>query len=451
LIVGWQFYREYSRSFQLVTKHEHCYNNYMMVDDFQPSGQRAKLRKSAPKDKENFQTPEEVAADDTVERPAAVPDEFDTQNDSEPVPRPSKNQSSHEARNRFALHWPPGKKEWAVAIVVLLLVGCSTALALRHSPTHSAILITKGHPLIRAKAPVIVSRLTGLPVTAAQAALPVTGVMIENSDDARPQSGLSQAGVVFEALAEGGITRFLAIYEEGQPTSIGPIRSARPYFIDWLLPFDAGYAHVGGSPAALSEITADNVRDMNQFSYGSTYTRISSRAAPHNVYTSMANLNALEQSKGWGTSNFVGFPRKSDQPSKTPTATAININPDGPDMDVQYQYNPKLDSYARSEAGAPMIDANTGQQLEPKVVIAMLVPWVDGPLDSSGAYYTQYSDIGTSTAYIFQDGIMTQGVWVKSSPSSQLEFKTAAGATLKLNAGQTWITAIGSASQVTST
>jgi hypothetical protein len=366
------------------------------------------------------------------------------------VPRPNKSQPSPKADNRFALHWPPGKKEWAVAVVVLLLIGLGTALALRHPPTHPAALITKAHPLIRAKATVIVSRLTGLPDTSAQAALPVTGVMVENSDDARPQSGLGQAGVVFEALAEGGITRFLAIYEEGQPTSIGPIRSARPYFIDWLLPFDAGYAHVGGSPAALTQIQADNVRDMNQFSYGSSYTRITSRASPHNVYTSMADLNALEQSKGWSTSNFVGFPRKSDQPSKTPTATTININPDGPDMDVQYQYNPKLDSYARSEAGAPMIDADTGQQLEPKVVIAMLVPWVNGPLDSSGAHYTDYSDIGTSTAYVFQDGIMTQGVWVKSSPSSQLEFKTASGTPLKLNAGQTWITAIGSASQVTS-
>jgi hypothetical protein len=423
----------------------------MMVDDFRPSGQRAKLHDSVQKDKENFQTPEEVAAVDTVERPATVPDEFETENGSMPAPSHSESKFHKAAGSRFALHWPPGKKEWAVALVVILLAGVGTALALHHPATHATIIVKKAQPMIPVKPTTVASRLTGLQVTPAQAELPVTGVMIENSTEARPQSGLGQAGVVFEALAEGGITRFLALYEEGQPSSIGPIRSARPYFIDWLLPFDAGYAHVGGSPTALSEIQSENVRDMNQFYNGSTYTRITSREAPHNVYTSMANLNALEASKGWSTSNFVGFPRKSDAPAKTPTAVTINLNPSGPSMAVQYQYNPKLNDYARDEDGAPMIDADTGQQLAPKVVIAMVVPWADGPIDSSGAYYTEYSDIGTAAAYVFQDGTVTQGVWSKTAPTSQLQFKTAAGAVLKLDAGQTWITAIGTPSQVTYT
>ncbi len=423
----------------------------MMVDNIRPSEQRSKLHESVRKDKESFQTPEEVAAVDTVERPATIPADFEIENGSDSTPHHSESPSNQAGESKFALHWPPGKKEWIVAIVVVLLLGAGAVAALHHPSSHAETLISKAPLKVVPKKPTTVaSRLTGLQVSPAQAQLPVTGVMIENSDGARPQSGLSQAGVVFEALAEGGITRFVAIYEEGQPTSIGPVRSARPYFIDWLLPFDAGYAHVGGSPAALSEIKADNVRDMNQFAYGSTYTRITSRAAPHNVYTSMANLNSLEQSKGWSTSNFVGFPRKSDAPSKTPTARTISINPAGPDMAVQYQYNPKLNNYARSEAGKPMIDANTGQQLAPKVVIAMVVPWTNGPLDSSGAHYTEYSDIGTAAVYVFQDGTVIQGVWEKSSPGSQLEFKTAAGATLKLDAGQTWITAVDSLSQVTS-
>jgi len=272
--------------------------------------------------------------------------------------------------------------------------------------------------------------------------------MIENSDDARPQSGLSQAGVIFEALAEGGITRFMALYEEGQPNSIGPIRSARPYFIDWLAPFDAAYAHVGGSPAGLAEISTLNIKDMDEFYNGNSYTRITSREAPHNVYTSLSSLLSLEQSKGWASSNFVGFPRKADAPSKSSTVNNINLNISSLDMAVNYQYDPVLNSYKRSEGGAAMVDANTGQQLEPKVVIAIVVPWTDGALDSSGAYYTDYSDIGSGTAYVFQDGIVTQGTWEKSSQTSQIQFISSSGAPIQLNAGQTWITAVGSVSEV---
>jgi hypothetical protein len=119
------------------------------------------------------------------------------------------------------------------------------------------------------------------------------------------------------------------------------------------------------------------------------------------------------------------------------------------DMKVHYQYDPTLNSYKRSEGGAPMIDANTGKQIEPKVVVSMVVPWKDGALDSSEAYYTVYSDIGSGTAYIFQDGTVTKGTWTKSAKTSQIQFKTASGATLKLNAGQTWITAVGSTSDIT--
>jgi hypothetical protein len=341
------------------------------------------------------------------------------------------------------------KEKWIVAgeiTVIIILIAFIVFIFTRH--TKPPVVV---HKVVKAKtvAKVITSRLTGLPVTAAQAALPVTGVMIENSDAARPQSGLSQAGVVFEALAEGGITRFLALYEEGQPSSIGPVRSARPYFIDWLLPFNAAYAHVGGSPTALSDIQNLGIRDMDQFTYSSTYTRITSRQAPHNVYTSMSDLLALETSKGWTTSNFTGFPRKPDDPSKTPTATNINLNIAGSDMDVVYQYNSKLNNYSRSEGGAPMIDANTGKQLTPKVVIAMVVPWTDGPIDASGAYYTEYSDIGSGTAYIFQDGTVTAATWSKLTQSSQIQFNNAStGSIMKLDAGQTWITAVGASNLV---
>jgi hypothetical protein len=240
----------------------------------------------------------------------------------------------------------------------------------------------------------------------------------------------------------------LALYQEGNPTSIGPIRSARPYFIDWALGFDADYVHVGGSPDALSQIQSDNVKDINEFYYGDSFTRITTREAPHNVYTSMSTLQTLEQTLGYTSSTFTPFPRKIDNPAKVPTATNINFTLSNSDFAVNYVYDKTNNSYLRSEGGAAMVDANKNLQLEPKVVIAMVVPWTDGALDSSEAYYTVYSDIGSNDAYIFQDGTVVKGTWTKTTPTSQITFTSSTGQVIDLNRGQTWITVVNEDSAV---
>ena len=339
------------------------------------------------------------------------------------------------------------KKHYLITGIILVIAAIIVALILTTKPTDKAIVPPIKKTVV-SKPIIYYSPLTGLPVTMTESQLPVTAIMIENSAQARPQSGLSQAGVIFEALTEGGISRFLAIYQSGQPNSIGPIRSARPYFVDWELGFNAAYVHVGGSPAGLARIQAYHVKDINQFYHGSSFTRITSRYAPHNVYTSMSNLNSLESSLGYGLSTFTSFPRKPDQPAKIPTATNINFSLSSPYFAANYVYNKTNNSYLRSEGGSPMVDANTNLQLDPKVVIAIVVPWSYGALDSSGAYYTDYSDIGSGDAYIFQDGTVVKGVWSKSSLTSQITFTTVAGSVIELNAGQTWITAVGDDSGV---
>ncbi|HUC79086.1 MAG TPA: DUF3048 domain-containing protein [Candidatus Saccharimonadales bacterium] len=339
------------------------------------------------------------------------------------------------------------KIHYLISGAVILIVVVIAAFLLTSKPTASPAVKVIKKPII-VKPIIYYSSLSGLPVTKAESQLPVTGIMIENSDEARPQSGLSQAGVVFEALAEGGITRFLALFQEGQPNSIGPIRSARPYFIDWALGFDASYVHVGGSPDALTQIQTDNVKDINEFYYGNDFTRITSRDAPHNVYTSMSTLLSLETTLGYNNSKFTGFPRKVDQPAKVPTATNINFSLSSSDYAVNYLYDKTSNSYLRSEGGATMVDANTNLELNPKVVIAIVVPWTNGILDASGAYYTDYADIGSGDAFIFQDGTVVKGVWTKTTPTSQITFTTTSGGVINLNAGQTWITAVGDDSGV---
>lgn len=340
------------------------------------------------------------------------------------------------------------RKHHIITAAVLAVIAIILAVFFTTKPVDTTLTV-RSKPKINTPQPIYYSPLSGMAVTKAQTTLPVTAVMIENSDSARPQSGLSQAGVIFEALTEGGVTRFMALYQENQPSSIGPIRSARPYFIDWALGFDATYVHVGGSPDALAQIQAEKVKDVNQFYYGNSFTRISSRYAPHNVYTSLSTLISLENNLGYNHSTFSGFARKADQPAKIPTASVINMGMSYSDFSVSYTYQKTTNSYLRSEAGSPLVDANTNLQLNPKVVIAMVVPWTQGALDSSNAYYSSYADIGSGDCFVFQDGIVTKATWTKTSPTAPLTFTDSLGKPLALNRGQTWITAITSNSGVT--
>ena len=339
-----------------------------------------------------------------------------------------------------------------IGLLLIGLAGVGSYLYLRHyKPTVTQAVLPKKK--YSPPAPTTVaSTLTGLPVDPSVNARPVTAVMIENSIDARPQSGLDQAGVVFEALAEGGVTRFMALFQDTQPDYIGPVRSARPYFIQWLLGFDAAYAHVGGSPDALQDITSWRVKDLNKFYNAGAYERISTRYAPHNVYTSIAQLNQVEAAKNYGASNYTGFVRKKDAPSKTPTATSIDLAFSGYYYNAHFDYDVATNTYKRSESGQPHMELHkdgTQVQIAPKAVVAMIVPEQNGALDSSGAYYANYAALGSGQIIVFQDGTAQAGTWSKASNTAPLTFTDAQGQPLALNAGQTWISAVTTAGSVT--
>jgi Protein of unknown function (DUF3048) N-terminal domain/Protein of unknown function (DUF3048) C-terminal domain len=385
----------------------------------------------------SFQTPETVAATDDIMTPVELVDV--------PTPEPPHQKPGRDWRQTLTLHWPPHKKEFGVmaAVLVLLVGGVFGFLALQPKEQTASAVKTVPKKVVVPPKPVITSVLSGLPITdAAINNRPVTAVMIENSLDARPQSGLGQASVVFEAIAEGGVTRFLALFQDTAPASIGPVRSARPYYVQWSMGFDAGYAHVGGSPEALANIKAWGVRDLDQFYNSGAYQRISSRVAPHNVYTSAAALEQLQIGKGYTTSKYTGFARKKESASKQPTAKSINFALSGPAYNVHYDYEVASNSYKRSEGGAAHIDANTNTQINPKVVIALVVPY---SLAANG-YHSQYAVVGSGQAYVYQDGVVTVGQWSKAANHGDSN-----GQPLSLNPGQTWLTAVSAATKVTST
>jgi len=409
-----------------------------MIDDVKP-------RKKAPKkiipkveespditkdpledsDAESFLTPDQMAALDEAEINSPIGDDV-------PKKKPKK-------KKKFNLRWPKNKKEWALTILLILILALGSYFVYMKYIKKEPIKLP-----VHTKSNKVPSNLSGLMVDPTVNKRPVIGVMIENSQDARPQSGLYDASVVFEAIAEGGITRFLALFQDTQPEDIGPIRSARPYYAQWLLGFDASYAHVGGSPAALRDIKNWQVRDLDQFANGNSYRRVNTKAAPHNVYSSYANLSALADSKGWGTSSFTSLERKKPSPAKVPTAKNIDFTISSAIFNVNYVYDAKSNSYKRSEGGQPHNDALANKQINPSVVIALIMPY---SLESD-RIHSSYETLGTGQAYIFQDGKVAIGSWTKENNQDQFTFKDDNDQPIKLNPGKTWFTALGENSRV---
>lgn len=387
-----------------------------------------------PQSSQPFRTPEDIAAASDTSEPAN--------------PTTAVTSTHSKTPGFFSAHWTLSKK-WTIAIIgiVALLIGAASFAAYQHQPRDMGGSYSSKRGKYVPKVTTVASNLTGLQVDTAVNQRPVTGVMIENSMDARPQSGLDQAGVVFEAIAEGGITRFLALFQDTQPDYIGPVRSARPYYVQWCMGFDCALAHVGGSPEALSNIKAWKVKDLDQFANSGAYHRISSRYAPHNVYTSIAKLNELESGKGFGAASYTPLARKKDAASQTPNATSLSFAISSANYNSSFAYDAASNSYKRSEGGAPHMTVNgAGQQTQiaPKVVVAMVMQY-----GIAADHHSQYNVTGSGQAYVFQDGTVTTATWSKADKQAPIVLTDSNNQPVKLNAGQTWFVALSGANQVT--
>ena len=393
-----------------------------MLEDFKPV--RPKGRSEKPIDSEKteepaFKPPEVVAADEPATDPVV----------------------STVAATKPWYKRKPRKKQVLTASAVagvLLLVAAIPILALtrREAPAAQPIAVVTPKPPEPAKPTKEPSKLTGVEVPVELNKLPVTAVMIENSPDARPQAGLGEAGVVFEAISEGGITRFSALYQEAQPERIGPVRSVRPYYLDFIVPFDAPLAHAGGSAEALAQIRNEGIKDLDHSFNAGAYQRDSSRYAPHNLYTSRGQLLGVHNAKGWTSSTFTSFTRKKDAASQAPNARAIDLSISSFLYNPHFDYDAASNSYKRVMAGKPHMDERTGAQISPKVVLALVMP------HRYQGIYSVYGTTGSGKLYAFQDGMVTEGTWSKAGRSSQFVFADAAGNPLALNAGQTWISIV---------
>ena len=387
-------------------------------------------QKPKPSDSKSFVPPEEAAAQDQSH--PHLDDELAATGQK---PKPTKKKRLHLT-----------KKQWinvGIAGVIILIGGSYLAWKLLHKdPVQPVAQVQEAEP---EPAPTSErSNLTGIEVPlGTNESTPVTAVMIENSPDARPQAGLRDAGVVYEAITEGGITRFAALYQEAKPDYIGPVRSARPQFLDMIKPYDAAIAHAGGSGEALARIHNEGFKDLDYTVAGGAYERISTRYAPHNLYTSRAKLLAEQKARGWNKSNFTGMKRTdAEHKAATPTAKTINFTISSYLYNPTFTYDASSNSYRRSQGGQAHTDDKTGKQITPKVVVALVMP------HSYAGIYSVYKDTGSGPAYVFQDGIVSKVTWKKSKAAEQLSLVDSSGNDIKLNAGQTWFTLVSSAGEV---
>lgn len=357
------------------------------------------------------------------------------------------------AKTKKFLRDDKGVKYYFISLGAIVLVGIGLLLLLQPGPLNS---LTGGNFAAPERPQKFYSPLTGMEVPdEAATKQQVTAIMIENDPEARPHSGLKDSGVVFEAIAEGGITRFAALYQEQKPQLIGPVRSLRPYYLEWAAPFDAAMAHVGGSANALAEVRNGNYKDIDEFLHASAYWRVDDKYPPHNLYTSFERIDALNQSLGYTSSEFTGFPRvdadrKRPAPTNNeneegqegtpapPTAHSIDINISYGIFNVHYDYNTENNVYMRHQGGEPHMDREAGH-ISPKVVIVMKVPTHIGFEDG---YREQMDTNGENEAFIFQNGTITEGKWHKPNREAQIEFLTKDNKQIPLERGQTWITAI---------
>lgn len=332
-----------------------------------------------------------------------------------------------------------------LALAVAFLLGLYAFRAVLFAPPSEFT----GRPRATPGVPTLRHPLTGFPVTQMPALPRVYAVMVDHMVDAWPQSGVDQAFLVIEAPVEAAIPRLLAFYSAEQNVQkIGPIRSTRPYFIDWADEFDAMYVHVGGSDEALAKIAAGGTFDLNQFWNGTSFWRATDRQAPHNVYTSTQLLAAAWnrfQAQGKAPTPAYGTWMFKD-PAVLPVPNPVNPTVDfsTPDYKVTWQFDGKTDQYKRLQAGLPytMQDGGSSEIDNVAVVIAHVET-----VDQIG--HRHITTIGSGDALVFQDGGLIQGTWKKPSVSERLRFFDQKGTEILMNAGRTWIEVVPSKDSVT--
>jgi hypothetical protein len=257
--------------------------------------------------------------------------------------------------------------------------------------------------------------------------------IIENSTASRPQSGLASADIIFETMAEGGIPRFIALYQKESPQKIGPIRSVRPYFIDIAKEYALPFAHCGGSEEALNEIKSDSsIMSINEISNGSYFYRDKNKKSPHNLFTSANNIRKFIKDKGLKTSiiSNLNFDEKTFQDTSLEKVTNIDIK-----LNSNYQtsYSYRNGKYQKSMDGKLATDGDTQSPLTFKNIV---IQTTNIKLQKDNLHI-DVDLVGKGDALVFSQGKMKKVTWQKKDKTSPTQLLDSEGNKVALSQGNT--------------
>ena len=327
-----------------------------------------------------------------------------------------------------------------LAAVSVLAAGCAAENALpmpAPSPSYSYSYETP--------APTVIAPLTGVTIPAGTAVNPSLAAKIDNHSAARPQVGLERTDIVFEELVEGGLTRYVAIWQSDVPDEIGPVRSIRPMDPDIISAFRGIVCYSGGQQRFVALMKAAPVYNAihGQKATADTFYRTKTKAAPHNVIVKAAivvgqhpELPAPQQMFAFSLDLASSTAVKDGVP-----ASAVNLifsNASKP----SWTWDPALGKYLRAQLGVPDMDSN-GAQLSATSMVALRV----GIDTSLGVPKTQL--IGSGEAWVSAGGKTIHSSWSKDAPTSAIVLRDDQGVVIRMAPGNTWIELVPAAGSVT--
>lgn len=356
----------------------------------------------------------------------------------------------------------------SVFLASVALVGCSSTPA--PSPggaTSEASLVPSEAPSPSAAAtespepspslgPVVYAALDGLTGDPASLGLLPIAVMIDDNAVARPQSGFNAASIVYQAPADGGEDRYMLVFQELVGPDIGPVRSGRPYFVNWAAEYRAGFAHYGGDEKTrfqvIPSLNGTLIFNLDALAGAdSGFHRISTRVAPHNAYTSTDDLRATAHRLGWPAQMASGValrPFKDDAPQATwPASGSISVPYNT--GTVGYTYDPTTNAYLRSVMGRPQLDPVNGARVIARDVVVLFMTLSIDPQSEPGYARPVLGLIGSGRSLVFRDGSVVVGTWRKSSTGDLTRFYDAHGQEVALDRGRIFIQVVPIGTNVT--
>ncbi|HSJ39162.1 MAG TPA: DUF3048 domain-containing protein [Planococcus sp. (in: firmicutes)] len=331
-------------------------------------------------------------------------------------------------------------KKWTIAIIVLLLaIGAGAAYWMMQQEPKQEPGNGQEEPAERGEEPdaQAFAPFTGIAEGGPFTSRPVLAV-INNHPDARPETGLNEADIVFEFIAEYNITRFAALYQSTFPEEIGPIRSARDYFVELAAAYDAFFVSHGYSPEAYAMLESGMVDHINGIDYdGSLFQRSTDRVAPHNSYITYENIKIgmkmTDASPNYSVKAPYAFFKGAGNGKISEQASTLEVRyGQDPNFTSSFTYDETAQRYKRSSGGLPTVDKETLQQAE---VANVLVFEADHEtIDAQGRQSIDLESGGE--ALLFQSGGVREIRWISQGG---MLIPTADGETIELVPGKTWI------------